>query len=286
MAKKTVADAAKAKAAKQKKIAIGLICILALAAAYAAKTMMSLNSGGGTKPQAVAAVPTTTPAATTTPSSLAAPTLTGSPGTTSYPSASGTTTTPAVTGSTQLVAAVQSSADTGQLQSFSRFATKDPFDSLGPQAAGSTSGVPEGTSSGSGKSGGTTTTPATPPTPPTPPPTAAVISVNGVMESVTTGSDFPASATPLFQLVSLTAKAAQVSIAGGSYASGQATLTLQVNKPVTLVNTADGTRYTLLLMPQGTVAPSPSSSSSSSSTPTPAAPTTTTTTSTTPSSTP
>ena len=31
-------------------------------------------------------------------------------------------------------------------------------------------------------------------------------------------------------------------------------MTLTVNKPVTLQNTADGTRYTLVLMPQGTVA--------------------------------
>ena len=31
-----------------------------------------------------------------------------------------------------------------------------------------------------------------------------------------------------------------------------ATLTLKVNVPVTLVNTADGTRYTLTLLPQGT----------------------------------
>jgi hypothetical protein len=114
--------------------------------------------------------------------------------------------------------------------------------------------------------------------------------VNGVEESVATGADFPASsATPYFQLVSLTATTAQVAIAGGSYATGQATLTLTVNKPTTLVNTADGTRYTLVLFPQGTQAPSGAASSSggsssgSASTPTsttpvstPATPTTTT----------
>jgi hypothetical protein len=53
--------------------------------------------------------------------------------------------------------------------------------------------------------------------------------------------------------VSLTATTATVAVAGGSYASGSQTLTLHVNKPVTLVNTADGTRYTLVLYPQGTV---------------------------------
>jgi hypothetical protein len=80
-----------------------------------------------------------------------------------------------------------------------------------------------------------------------------VISVNGTSESVVSGSNFPA-ASPVFQLLSLTATTAKISVVGGSYASGAGTLTLQVNKSVTLVNTADGTRYTLLLMPQGTQA--------------------------------
>ena len=44
-----------------------------------------------------------------------------------------------------------------------------------------------------------------------------------------------------------------MAVAGGSYASGAQTVTLKVNTPVTLVNTADGTRYTLILLPQGTV---------------------------------
>jgi hypothetical protein len=60
-----------------------------------------------------------------------------------------------------------------------------------------------------------------------------------------------------------------------------------VNKPVTLVNTADGTRYTLLLYPQGTSVSAGSSaggSSSGSATPAPTTPTTTTPTTTTPSS--
>jgi hypothetical protein len=38
-------------------------------------------------------------------------------------------------------------------------------------------------------------------------------------------------------------------------------LTIKVGKPVTLVNTADGTRYTIELMPQGTVATPPASGS-------------------------
>jgi hypothetical protein len=104
--------------------------------------------------------------------------------------------------------------------------------------------------------------------------------VNGTEESVNAGADFPAS-NPIFVLNSLSKTTAKVSIAGGSYSSGQATLTLTVNKPVTLVNTADGTQYTLLLLPQGTVPPAAASGSSSGSS-APAPTTTTTTTPTTP----
>jgi hypothetical protein len=84
--------------------------------------------------------------------------------------------------------------------------------------------------------------------------------VNGLSESVSTNGIFPTTSTiattnGLFELVSLTAKTATVSVVGGSYASGSQTLKLTVGKAVTLVNTADGTRYTLLLYPQGTPAP-------------------------------
>ena len=254
MARKNVADAAKAKAEKQKKIAIGLIVLLAAAGAYAVHTMMSLNKSGGAKP-AVAAVDTTgtttTPAPAPTSALPAAPTLGGA-----LPTA--TTATPGTTGSTQLIDSVRAPADTGQLQSFSLFESKDPFNAGGPGSSGA------GTKSSAPAGSGSTTSkpPKTPPAPPTAPPTSAVISVNGTSESVATGSNFPV-ASPVFQLLSLTASTAKVAVAGGSYASGASTLTLKVNTPVTLVNTADGTRYTLTLLPQGTVASAPASSSSS-----------------------
>jgi hypothetical protein len=167
----------------------------------------------------------------------------------------------APSGSSQLVDAVPTSAGTGQLQSFSLFESKDPFNAGGP---GSTS---TGTKSSTGsKPPSTSKPPKTPPAPPaapTPPPTAAVISVNGTSESVTTGSNFPA-ASPAFQLVALTGSTAKVAVAGGSYASGAPTVTLKVNTPVTLVNTADGTRYTLILLPQGTVPSAPPASAGAS----------------------
>jgi hypothetical protein len=87
---------------------------------------------------------------------------------------------------------------------------------------------------------------------------------------VTAGGAFPAT-TPMFQLVSLTAKTAKVSVVGGSYATGAPTINLTVNKPLTLQNTADGTKYTIVLFPQGTVAPTgavPSGASGASATPT------------------
>jgi hypothetical protein len=85
-----------------------------------------------------------------------------------------------------------------------------------------------------------------------------VISVNGTLYSVTVGDDFPETSptdptlVPLFHLVSLTAHTAKISIVGGSYSSGAKVITLKENKKVTLMNTADGTRYTLALKPQGT----------------------------------
>jgi hypothetical protein len=171
---------------------------------------------------------------------LAAPTLRGA-------QEPGATTTDA---SGSLVASAPVVQD-GQLASFSRFASKDPF-------AQQLSDTPGATSSG-GSSGGGTSTPGLPGVPGNAPaPGSAVISVNGTLYTVATKTDFPqASATdpsvvPLFHLVSVTRHTATISIAGGSYATGAATVTLKENKPVTLMNTADGTRYTLVLKPAGT----------------------------------
>jgi hypothetical protein len=254
---KKPADAAKDKAAKQKKIAIGLVCVLVLAMAYAVHTMSSMGGGSAaSKPQtADPATSVSTTSVATTPATAsptpAAPSLAGSP-TAADPAAVASGATPA--GSTQLLAAVSPPADPGQLGSFSRFASKDPF------AGGGSVPASGGTSEGSSPGSTPAAPPAVPPAPPNPPPTSAVITVNGIPEMVSTLANFPVSnPTPasngLFELRSLTTKTATVSVVGGSYSSGSQTLTLTVNKPVTLVNTADGTRYTLLLNPQGTAAP-------------------------------
>jgi hypothetical protein len=242
VARKSPNDTAKEKAAKQKKTVIVLGVVLAGAVAFAAHTMMGMSGSPSSAPQAS----TTTAASTSAP---AAPAGTALPAAPSLGSIAPTATTPSASTS-PLVSAVQAPVDTGQLQSFSLFESKDPFHTSGPGAGGASSS-PSSPSGGTSSGGGSA--PKIPPAPPAPPPTSAVISVNGTSESVLSGSNFPA-ASPVFQLLSLTATTAKISVVGGSYASGAGTLTLKVNKPVTLVNTADGTRYTILLMPQGTQA--------------------------------
>jgi hypothetical protein len=106
--------------------------------------------------------------------------------------------------------------------------------------------------------------------------------VNGDEEGVNLKADFPVAA-PLFHLVSLTGKTATISVAGGSLANGAPTLVLRKGKSVTLANTADGTRYKLLLVSTSktaAVAPATTTSSGAPGTNTPPATTTTPTTTT------
>jgi hypothetical protein len=239
MAKKHV-DPLKAKQKKQKiMLAVLGVAFLGLLAFMGPKTWKQLHpppppprvipANGGNP---VASAPTT----------LAAPTLRGAeqPGATRTDS----------TGS--LIAAGPTVQD-GQLTSFSRFASKDPFSQQLSDDQTSSSPSSGGTSSGGSANPGIPGVPGK-----APKPGSAVISVNGTLYTVATKTDFPQpSATdptvvPLFHLVSVTAHTATISIAGGSYATGAATVTLKENKPVTLMNTADGTRYTLVLKPLGT----------------------------------
>jgi hypothetical protein len=239
MAKKQV-DPLKAKQQKQKKILAVLgVVFLGVAAFMGPKLWKQLHppplpprvipANGGNP---VAGAPT-----------LAAPTLSGA-------EVPGATTTDA---SGSLVAAGPTVQD-GQLASFSRFVSKDPFSQQLSDAASSSSSSPSG-----GSSGGGSANPGLPGLPGSAPkPGTAVISVNGTLYTVATKTDFPQpsaadpTVVPLFHLVSVTAHTATISIAGGSYATGAATVTLRENKPVTLMNTADGTRYTLVLKPLGT----------------------------------
>jgi len=288
MARKSKQDVAKAKAAKQKKILIvaGVVFVLLLAI-QVPRTMKMMNK----KAAPPVATPTsTTPAATSTtaastPSStsLAAPSL-------AVPT-SVATSAPA---SSDLVSAVPVTADPGQLRTFERFASKDPF-SVQVSAAGAsgaakaatskpvaraastgakTSGAVSGTAAPAPTIQASTPAPSAAPAAPAAP-TSAVISLNGELMSVTTNTDFPTTGATfarlgsMFHLKSLTATTAKIAIVGGSYASGAPAITLHLKVPLTLQNTADGTKYTLILEPPGTPL-TPASS-------TPVAPATTTT---------
>jgi hypothetical protein len=235
MAKKAV-DPLKAKQKKQKIIAAGLgVVFLALLAFQFPRVMKQLHPK---------APPTASPSTTTTAApppgtpTLAAPTLQGSaPG----------ATTPTTGSGSSLASSPVPQVQDNQLTSFSRFASKDPFAQQLSDSNTSSSGSPSSSSSGSGSS----PTGLTPSSPrgstggpgQAPHPGSAVISVNGTLYTVPTGTDFP-QASP-----------SDSSIAGGSYSSGAATVTLRENKPVTLMNTADGTRYLLILKPLGTSVP-------------------------------
>ncbi len=207
-----------------------------------------------------ASAPTTTAAPPAGTPTLAAPTL------------GGTGESSGATGGSESLASGTPTLQDGQLASFSRFASKDPFaQQLSDEKDGSSSSS-SGSSSGSGSSTGSSTA-ATPVASGTKPaPGSAVISVNGTLYAVAVGTDFPqasptdASLVPLFHLVSLTAHTAKISIVGGSYSSGSSAVTLTENKPVTLMNTADGTRYKLILKPAGTDVQAPSTPTATTST--------------------
>jgi len=197
--------------------------------------------------------------------------------------------------------------DSNQLISFGLFKSKDPFVQQlttnattpppAPTPAPSTptsteptpavvppTGVPATTTPSVAPPG--TTTPSTTPGAPAPIPTSALIATNGVCEQVAVKGTFPATEN-IFQLVSIAkdGKSVQIGIVGGSFDSGQPTATLKLGDKLTLVNTADGTRYVIELKTKcaGVVAQSgtttaASATQPSSTTPVAPAPTPTTTT--------
>jgi hypothetical protein len=169
--------------------------------------------------------------------------------------------------STELASATGPSVGLGQLDSFSRFDSKDPFaQQVNPHDVGNSPASAGGSGAGergsvaprpSGSSGPSASPPPPAPRVALPPPTGAVITVNdGPPQKISVGQDFPLPPLdPLFHLVALTRKAAKISVAGGSLADGKATVTLRKGRPLTLMNTADGTRYELRLLWVGSGVP-------------------------------
>jgi hypothetical protein len=238
MARKGPADLKAAKEKKQKKIAIGgAVLLVILLIVQVPKTMKMLNSGQeASEPPVTAPDPSQPPAAPPSSDPLAPPTL------------------EAANPSEAVAPAPAPAAEpSAQLVSFSRFESKDPF----AQQIGAESAAPE---PGAGPADAPPDDGILEPDPDEPrkavggggdqaPPQygSAEISVNGVVETVALEAAFP-QAAPMFLLDALEAKSATIKVAeGGSFASGGGTLELEVGKPLTLVNTADGTRFVVEL---------------------------------------
>jgi hypothetical protein len=222
----------KAKAKKQKIVLAVLGVVFLGVMAYQAPTILGLFGGGSSEVATEPAPPPPPP-----PPGAPAPAPAATPA-------------PAPSGSAELVDSdPMAEATQSQLVTFDRFESKDPF----IQQAEKT---PEGR------------VPADPVSPSEPPPGVdfgepepeqsepprsapagtAKISVNGVSTDVAVGGSFPED-DPIFKLVSVTKKTAKVGIVDGTYATGAPTITLKRGgKPVTLMNTADGTTYVLRLL--------------------------------------
>jgi hypothetical protein len=178
-------------------------------------------------------------------------TTSAEPGQISTTPASTPTATPP--GTTVPVAQPTTVAATTKLTSFSVFDSKDPFvqqvvtengvegapaTAASGDAAKGTKG--EGATTEKFTTGGKTAAAAT------------IVTVNGTRQVVQPGTRFPAG-DPLFVLVAEKpgSKSIVIGIVGGAYSGGDRTTTLQVGKPVTLVNTTTGAKYKISLVAVG-----------------------------------
>jgi hypothetical protein len=236
----------KAKAKRQKVfVAVGGVLLLALLAFQVPRTMKMMKSQTATSSSTPSTTTTSTAAGST---ALAPPSLDGS----STAPASASSSVSADSKSTDGVSDPSNPLppNSGQLVSFSKFKSKDPFHqqisdcaAAGcPSTRKATSTKPASSQNPSSGNGPSSLLTAAKPV--AAKVTKATISVNGIASTVAVGASFP-SAAPVFTLVSLTRSAAKIGIAGGSYVNGAATVNLPKGKTVTLMNTADGTRYTL-----------------------------------------
>ena len=213
---------ARAKAKRQKMVAIGLGVLLLAVLAYEVPSLMKTMN----KKPAVSSAASSGPPA----GALVTPPTSGTP-----------VAAPATSSSTLSDSDPGPQAGSGQLLSFDRFSSKDPFvqQATAPKVPRAPAPRPAAANP--------------PPPPPATPsktatkPTSAQISVNGETEKVGVRATFPA-ADPVFRLISLTKTTAKIGIAGGSLSTGVGDVTLRKGKKVTLMNTADGTRYELVLV--------------------------------------
>lgn len=242
-------DPSKAKEAKQKKVAIGGAVLLLVVLAFQGPKTLKMLQG----PQPVAdplAVSTPTPVPAAPVAGGTAPTAPTAP-VASVPELS------SVSDSDPAPQAAQ-----GQLATFERFASKDPFAQqaervVTPRAAPAPSKATEPAPATTKGDAPTSPSPAADGgtdaafTAESPPEIAAAttISVNGVAEDIAVEASFPKD-EPTFVLAKLakSGKSVEIGIAGGAYAGGGETISLALGRKLTLQNTADGSRYELELL--------------------------------------
>jgi hypothetical protein len=218
MASKKEHDAARAKAAKEKKLLFVLAPLFAVAVFFAYHTLTKLNRSSE---------PTGTPVAATTPAGPTSAPSTTTPATTTPATATPATGTPV---------AITVPAG-GKLARLGLFSVKDPFHDQGPRVSSTSS-----SSSQSKKSKPAKKTPAVPPT-------SAVIGVNGKPFDVAIGGSIPLNAAfgAYLRLRSLTQRTATLVIPGQ-----KRPLRLTVGDAIRLRDQA-GHAYVIVLFPQGTV---------------------------------
>jgi hypothetical protein len=249
-------------AARQRKqkiiVAVGGVIFLALAAIQGPKLWKQLNP----PPANTAASATSTSSGTSAPATgvagASAPRVT----------AASLAATAPKSATTQLAGVIivreqPAQPGEGQLGSFSRFESKDPFvqqvspDALPtpaeltraatgnptPTAPKPTAGTTTGTTVGPGG----VVTVGTGTAAPLPAATMAMLRINGKLQTVELKKRFPSS-DKAFVLRSLRPGSATFGVAGGSFAGGVGTLTVRLGRSVTLVNTATGVRYVIKLV--------------------------------------
>lgn len=222
----------KAKARKQKIVAAVLGVLFLGVMAFQAPKILGLFGGGSSE---VASEPAPPPP----PGAVPAP-VTPAPATPAAPSPGG---------SAELVDSDPAPAPTqSQLVTFDRFESKDPFAQQAEQEPETSAPAAPAAPNEGGLQPGVTEPEPEAPSRPEYATLTAKISVNGVSSDVTVDATFP-EGDPIFKLVSLTKRTAKVGIVDGTYATGSQTITLKKGgKPVTLMNTADGTTYVLRLL--------------------------------------
>jgi hypothetical protein len=225
----------KAKARKQK-IVLAVLGVLFLGViVYQAPTILGLFGGGSSEVASEPAPPSPVPAAPA-PGAPAPATPAAAPGSGSA----------ALIDSDPVAQAAQ-----GQLVTFDRFESKDPFAQQAEQGPVTAAPAEPARRRGDQPSGFEEAEPESPESaapPAAAPVRTARISVNGISSDVTVGGTFP-EGDPIFKLLSLKAASAKVGIVDGTYATGAQGITLRKGgKPVTLMNTADGTTYVLRLV--------------------------------------